>query len=162
MDEILVENTYRNPEGNPVILDMILLDKVVQEPNIKLLLNTAVYDVVKKTDDKIDSVKAFCSQNATEYLISAPLFCDASGDGILGFLSGAAFRMGAESREEFNEPMAPTLAMESCWGILCISIPRIPVSRCIFLLLLLQWMFKLKYPVIKVSTQRSTAVNYGG
>lgn len=107
IDEILVENTYRNPEGNPVILDMILLDKVMQEPNIQLLLNTAVYEVVKKTNDKIDSVKAFCSQNSTEYLVSAALFCDASGDGILGFLSGAAFRMGAEAREELNEPMAP-------------------------------------------------------
>jgi hypothetical protein len=36
------------------------------------------------------------------------LFCDASGDGIVGFLSGAAFRMGAESREEFGEKFAPT------------------------------------------------------
>nr|WP_121269818.1 FAD-dependent oxidoreductase [Pedobacter schmidteae] len=107
IDELLVENTYRNPEGNPVILDMIILDKVKQEANITLLLNTAVYEVSKKNTDKIDSIKAFCSQNATEYIIHAPLFCDASGDGIVGFLSGAAFRMGAESTEEFNEPMAP-------------------------------------------------------
>src|SRR5512133_2875037 len=28
VDEIYVENTYRNPEGNPVIFDTILLDKV--------------------------------------------------------------------------------------------------------------------------------------
>ncbi|MBB5439967.1 hypothetical protein HDC92_003665 [Pedobacter sp. AK017] len=107
IDELLVENTYRNPEGNPVILDMILLDKVKQESNITLLLNTAVYEVNKIKADQIDSIKAFCSQNATEYIISAPLFCDASGDGIAGFLSGAAFRMGAELADEFNEPMAP-------------------------------------------------------
>src|SRR5690606_18327113 len=43
----------------------------------------------------------------TEYRLEAPLFCDASGDGIVGFLAGAAFRMGAESRGEFDEPMAP-------------------------------------------------------
>lgn len=107
IDEILVENTYRNPEGNPVILDMILLDKVTQEQNITLLLNTAVYEVEKQDADSIKGVKAFCSQNSTEYRISAPLFCDASGDGILGFLSGAAFRMGAESKDEFHELMAP-------------------------------------------------------
>lgn len=107
IDELLVENTYRNPEGNPVILDMIILDKVKQEANITLLLNTAVYEVNKSKSDQIESVKAFCSQNATEYIINAPLFCDASGDGIVAFLSGAAFRMGAESSEEFNEPMAP-------------------------------------------------------
>lgn len=108
IDEILVENTHRNPEGNPLILDMILLDKVKQESNITLLLNTAVYDLEKGDADTISSLKAFCSQNSTEYILTAPLFCDASGDGIVGFLSGAAFRMGAESTEEFGEKMAPS------------------------------------------------------
>ncbi|WP_436489200.1 FAD-dependent oxidoreductase [Chitinophaga sp. ARDCPP14] len=108
VDEILVENTYRNPEGNPVIFDMVLLDKVKKEPNITLLLNTAVYAVEKKDATTIRSVKAFCSQNQKEYLLSAPLFCDASGDGVVGFLSGAAFRMGAESSEEFGEKFAPS------------------------------------------------------
>ena len=41
IDEVLVENTYRNPEGNPLILDTILLEKIVNEPNITLLLNDA-------------------------------------------------------------------------------------------------------------------------
>ncbi|WP_304066968.1 FAD-dependent oxidoreductase [Pedobacter glucosidilyticus] len=108
IDEILVENTYKNKEGNPLILDIILLDKVKSEANITLLLNTAVYEVQKTSEDTIQSVKAFCSQNSTEYIVAAPLFCDASGDGIVGFLSGAAFRMGAESVEEFGEKFAPT------------------------------------------------------
>ncbi|MBZ4189284.1 FAD-dependent oxidoreductase [Niabella beijingensis] len=116
IDEILVENTHRNPEGNPVILDMILLDKVTQEPNITLLLNTAVYEVMKTDADHISALKAFCSQNATEYELRAPLFCDASGDGIVGFLSGAAFRMGAENRETFNEPMAPDMSYGELLG----------------------------------------------
>ncbi|RPE05730.1 FAD-dependent oxidoreductase [Chitinophaga lutea] len=108
VDEILVENTYRNPEGNPVIFDMILLDKVAQEPNITLLLNTTVYEVQKKNDAEISALKAFCSQNQTEYLLSAPLFIDASGDGVVGFLAGAAFRMGAEKKEELGELFAPS------------------------------------------------------
>ncbi len=107
IDEILVENTYRNPEGNPLILDMILLDKVTQEENIQLLLNTAVFEV-EKNEDQIESIGAFCSQNSTLYHLKAPLFCDATGDGIVGFLAGAAFRMGAESKDEFDEGMAPT------------------------------------------------------
>jgi monoamine oxidase len=49
VDEILVENQYRNPEGNPLILDTVLLEKVTAEPNITLLLNTAVYEVHKNT-----------------------------------------------------------------------------------------------------------------
>jgi len=108
IDEILVENTYRNPQGNPIILDMILMDKVNQEKNIRLFLNTAVYHVEKSAADQIESVSAFCSQNSTLYTFHSPLFCDASGDGIVGFLAGAAFRMGAESREEFGEGMAPS------------------------------------------------------
>jgi len=107
IDELLVENMYQNPEGNPIILDMILLDKVIQEANITLLLNTAVYELEKAGPDTIRSLKAFCSQNSTTYHLEAPLFCDASGDGIVGFLAGAAFRMGAEAREAFDEPMAP-------------------------------------------------------
>jgi len=108
VDEILVENMYRNPEGNPLIFDTILLDKTVAEPNINLLLNAAVYDVIKSSADEIGAVKAFCSQNSTEYMVAAPLFCDASGDGLVGFIAGAAFRMGAESREEFGEKFAPS------------------------------------------------------
>lgn len=108
VDELLVENTYRNKEGNPLLFDAILLDKVVAEPNITLLLNTAVYEVHKSDPDTISSVKAFCSQNSTEYVLTAPLFCDASGDGIVGFLAGAAFRMGAESKDEFGEKFAPS------------------------------------------------------
>jgi hypothetical protein len=52
-------------------------------------------------------VRGFCAQNSTLYEIDAPLFCDASGDGILGFLAGAAFRIGAEARSEFGEGFAP-------------------------------------------------------
>lgn len=108
VDELMVENMYRNKEGNPLIFDTVMLDKVVSEPNIILLLNTAVYDLVKSSADEIEAVKAFCSQSSTEYIVKAPLFIDASGDGILGFLAGAAFRMGAESKDEFGEKFAPS------------------------------------------------------
>ena len=107
IDEILVENLYRNPEGNPVLLDALLLEKVVTEPNINLLLNTSVHDLDKSDADTIRCVRAFCSQNSTLYQITAPLFCDASGDGIVGFMAGAAFRIGAEASSEFGEKFAP-------------------------------------------------------
>jgi hypothetical protein len=107
IDEILVENIHRNPEGNPLVFDTVLLEKVVEEPKITLLLNTAVFEAAKKDPDTIASVRGFCSQNSTMYEVAAPLFCDASGDGVLGFLAGAAFRIGAESRAEFGEMWAP-------------------------------------------------------
>lgn len=107
VDELLVENTYRNPEGNTILWDALLLEKVLQEPNITLLLNTSVNRVVKKDASHIESVSAYCSQNETRYELQAPLFCDASGDGVVGFQAGAAFRMGAEKPDEFNEGFAP-------------------------------------------------------
>ncbi|HEY0307810.1 MAG TPA: FAD-dependent oxidoreductase [Acidobacteriaceae bacterium] len=116
MDEILVENLWRNPEGNALVFDSLLLEKVVEEKNITLLLNTAVDGVELGEDDSVRSVSAFCSQNEIRYSIAAPLFCDASGDGIVGFLGGAAFRMGAESREEFGELFAPDEAYGELLG----------------------------------------------
>lgn len=108
--EIMVENTFRNKEGNPIIFDTVVHEKVLSEPNITLLLNTSMHEVEKAEGDtdRIKLVRGYCAQNETEYEVSAPLFCDASGDGVLGFLSGAAFRMGAESKEEFNELFAPS------------------------------------------------------
>jgi hypothetical protein len=119
IDGIMLDNINRNPDGNPLIFDIVLLEKVVEEANITLLLNTAVYDLDKKSgseNDAIETVYAFCSQNSTKYVLSAPLFCDSSGDGILGFLAGAAFRMGAESMEEFGEKFAPDKAYGELLG----------------------------------------------
>lgn len=116
VNEILVENTFRNPEGNPLFVDALLLEKVVAEPNITLLLNTAVYEVTKQNPDTIASLRGFCSQNSTRYELHAPLFCDASGDGIVGFMAGAAFRVGAEAQAEFGEKFAPEKASQELLG----------------------------------------------
>ena len=116
IDEILVENLYRNSEGNAVLFDSILLEWAIREPNLHLLLNTAIDSVDLAEDGSIARSYAFCSQNQTRYILSAPLFCDASGDGILGFLAGAAFRMGSESHHEFNELLAPESAGHDLLG----------------------------------------------
>lgn len=107
IDEILVENLYKNKEGNPVIFDTILLDKIKQEKNITLLLNTVVYDLEKSGIDTIKKIFAFNSQNETKYTITAPLFCDASGDGVIGYMSGAGYRIGAEDSLKYGEKFAP-------------------------------------------------------
>ena len=107
IDEILVENTYRNSDGNPIVFDALLIDKVHSEPNLQLFLNTSVYEVEMGEQDQITAAIGFNSINSTRFEFRGSTFCDASGDGILGFLSGAAFRMGAEPRSEFGELLAP-------------------------------------------------------
>src|SRR5665213_1639748 len=116
IDELLVENVYRNPEGNAVIFDSLLLEYATRESNLQLLLNTAVDSVEQAENASIVAANAYCSQNQTRYRLTAPLFCDASGDGILGFLSGAAFRIGAEAQSEFNEALAPEQATNDLLG----------------------------------------------
>ena len=107
LDEILVENTFRNKEGNPVLFDMVLMDKVLAEPNITLLLNTVVYRVEKSDPRTVSRLTAVNPQNGTEYSITGKLFADCTGDGTIGYLAGASFRMGAEDREEYGEGFAP-------------------------------------------------------
>ncbi len=107
IDEILVENTYRNKEGNPVLFDMVLVDKVLAEKNIDLYLNTIAYTIEKSSDKVISKVFAFNPQNQTEYVFCSDLFADCSGDGLVSYLSGASYRIGAEDKEEYNELFAP-------------------------------------------------------
>lgn len=107
VDEILVENTYRNKEGNPMLFDMVLIDKVKAERNISLFLNTMVYDVTMSGERKVASVDAFNSTAETRYTFEGKFFCDATGDGLVSYLAGAAYRMGAEDEDEFDEKFAP-------------------------------------------------------
>lgn len=116
MNEILMNNVFRNPGGNAQILDTVFLDMVLAESNLTLLLNTSVYSVDKKDPDTVSAVRGFNSQNETFYELKGDLFCDASGDGIVGFLAGAAFRIGAEAKEEFDEPFAPDKAFGELLG----------------------------------------------
>ncbi len=107
IDEILLENLYRNKEGNPLFFDMVVMDKVLNEPNISLYLNTVVYDLEKSDERNISMIKAFNPQNSTQYQFSAHTYVDASGDGIVGYMAGAAYRVGAEDSEEYGELFAP-------------------------------------------------------
>ncbi|MBK0089688.1 MULTISPECIES: FAD-dependent oxidoreductase [Erwiniaceae] len=106
MGEIMEENLWRNKEGNPVLFDMVLLDLVQSQPGVTLLLNTVVSDITKE-GRRLQAVQAFNAINQTRYHVNASQFIDASGDGVLGYLAGAAHRVGAETVEEFGEKMAP-------------------------------------------------------
>lgn len=106
INEILLENLHRNREGNSILFDLVLIDKVQAEKNITLYLNTAIHSVNKKGKTRIKSIECFNPQNSTTYILSARLFADCSGDGIVAYNAGASFRMGAEDRDEFSEGFA--------------------------------------------------------
>lgn len=101
LEEMQCRNFYFNPLQRYTLWDDVIYSTVIEEPNIKLLLNTTVEDVVMD-GDRIAAVKCWNSNNYTHYNISGKLFLDCTGDGILR-LSGARFRRGTEAREEYNE-----------------------------------------------------------
>ncbi|HTN68014.1 MAG TPA: FAD-dependent oxidoreductase [Dysgonamonadaceae bacterium] len=79
---------------------------VEAEENIELFLNTHIFNV-EKLGDKIISVTGKNIVTSEELKFKGQLFADCTGDGNLGFLADADFRMGRESRAETAEPSAP-------------------------------------------------------
>lgn len=108
--ELYLENQFRNPEGNPVYWDDVVLDTVRREPNLQLFLNTEVAEVVAYGPDearRIHSVTGWTMGSELRSTFVAPIFLDCTGDGLIGRLSGARFRLGKEGRDEFGEEWAP-------------------------------------------------------
>lgn len=89
--------------------DQKKMDFVKAEPNISVFTNYHV-NAVKMQDGLIHSVTAQHIGNGRELAFYAPLFCDCTGDGTVGYLAGADYRMGREARDEFHESRAPEKA----------------------------------------------------
>ncbi|NGP43823.1 FAD-dependent oxidoreductase [Bacillaceae bacterium SIJ1] len=108
--EMLVENQYLNPDGNPYYWDLVVLETVLKEPNIQLFLNTNVYEVEAQGEENeriIKSATGFMMGSERKIRFESPIFLDCTGDGLVGFLAGAKYRIGRESKEEFQEEWAP-------------------------------------------------------
>ncbi|WP_129668904.1 FAD-dependent oxidoreductase [Phytoactinopolyspora endophytica] len=117
--ELYLENQYRNPEGNPIYWDMVVLDAVRAEPNISLFLNTDVRAVEADGPDDarvVRSVSGWTMGSELETRFSSPVFLDCTGDGLVGHLAGAHYRIGRESRAEYDESWAPAEADELTLG----------------------------------------------
>ncbi|WP_294630165.1 FAD-dependent oxidoreductase [uncultured Bacteroides sp.] len=79
------------------------------ESKVTLFLNYRAYSV-KKEKDRIVSVTARHIETGEEVEFYGHLFADCTGDGTVGYLAGADYRMGRESRHEFGESIAPDAA----------------------------------------------------
>lgn len=96
-------------------LDDLKLEFVGSEPNIDLFLNTHM-NWVETRDGAIQRVFAIDTRSGERHVFSGKYFADCTGDGTLGFLAGAEYRYGRESREETGEPSAPALADSMTMG----------------------------------------------
>ena len=80
------------------------------ETNLSVFLNQHVFDVEMADQKRIAAVKALDTLRNTVTVYRAQVFLDCTGDGWVGFFARAEHRLGRESREEFDESLAPEQA----------------------------------------------------
>lgn len=110
LEEILLENLYRNPTKNYYLWDTVLYEFVKREKNIILLLNCTCMDAAVQQGEyahgrtvRIRSVTGYQMTTQTFYDVEAACYADCSGDSILAPLTGAQFMMGREAKAKFGE-----------------------------------------------------------
>lgn len=110
------------------IWDMTLSEAARKEPLLTTFMNTSVRGVTAiDIEDaggysrRIVSVEASQTQTEKELVFTGRHFVDATGDATVGFLAGAEWRYGRESRSEFGEHLAPLEGTTA--GILGSTIP---------------------------------------
>lgn len=105
VEEIRLDNAVHNPQRSASVFDLILYDKCRSEPNLELMLNTAVV-AVEREGGRIRSVRAERISTEESFRIEASVFVDCTGDGRLGAEAGAAFMEGREARTLHGESLA--------------------------------------------------------
>ncbi len=127
LEEIFLENAYRNPSKSYAVWDTVLYELVKNEKNITLLLNCTCMDAeVEKgsfadgRDTRIKSASGYQMTTQTFFDIEAEFFADCSGDSILAPLTGAEFMLGREGREDFGENTVVEEADSRTMGMSCL------------------------------------------
>lgn len=127
LEEIFLENAYRNPTRNFAIWDTVLYEVVKREKNITLLLNCTCMEAEKEEGEfsdgrtvKIRSISGYQMTTQRFFDVEADYFADCSGDSILAPLTGAEFRIGRESKDEYGEDIKLEKADSMTMGMSCL------------------------------------------
>lgn len=100
-----------NGNGYPIMSEDLeeiaeLREKLLREENVRIFHNTHIFQA--SYDDKI--VTSVTGRNLItneDYIFKGKRFVDCTGDGVVGFLLGAEYHIGRESKSFANEPSAP-------------------------------------------------------
>ncbi len=88
---------------------------ILNEPGVTLYPCYRAMSVTTE-GNRISTVTIQNIENNSEIVLGAPLFSDCTGDGTIGFLAGADYTQGRESRCQYNEPLAPEVADNMTMG----------------------------------------------
>ncbi len=106
VEELLLTNRICNPQHSFSVQDYAFESVVRKEENIDLYLNARVL-TAKTEKGRIVSVGAVQSTTEKEFEFYGKYFADGTGNGYLGYLAGAEYMYGRESKAELGEPNAP-------------------------------------------------------
>jgi len=116
LEELMLENLYRNPDCNYSVWDSVMLEAVQNEENITLLLNCSC-NSCEMDGSRIASVTGWQMTTQTWHKVEATIFADCSGDSVLAPITGAEYRVGREARDEFDEDIEPETADSHTMGM---------------------------------------------
>lgn len=119
VEELELENCYRNPYKNYSIWDSVMYQIVRFQDNITMILNCSCLDAEMADDKTIKNITGWQLTTQQYHEVTAKIFADCSGDSILAPLTGAEFRWGREAKSEFNESIAPDEADGHTMGLSC-------------------------------------------
>ncbi len=119
VEEIILENYYRNTNQNYYIWDSVLFEKAEFQENLDLYLNCTV-NASEMDGCKIKSVTGWCLTAETFHTFYAKIFADCSGDAILAPLTGANYMLGREAKSEYGESIPPDTADSKTMGMSCL------------------------------------------
>jgi hypothetical protein len=105
IEELRLDDAFNNPHRSFELWDLLLYDKVKSEPNITLLLDSALY-AAETREDEIRRVMVRCDKTEHLYRVTSKLYLDCTGDCRLALEAGARMRRGREAKSEFNESLA--------------------------------------------------------
>ncbi|WP_341416219.1 FAD-dependent oxidoreductase [Paenibacillus filicis] len=110
VEELKLRLFRYNPLYNKKLMysvsDAVLLDLVYAEPNIDLFLNTSIHETGME-GGRVAWVEGLQLASERKFRFESPYFIDCSGDGIVAYQAGAAYRRGREASSEFDESLAP-------------------------------------------------------
>ena len=121
ISELLIEERAANHEEifengwTNSVWDMTIYDMVQRTENLTLHLNTAVLGVTVQ-DRAVRSIECRIANAEVDLSLTARVFIDCTGDGVVAAEAGCEWRMGSEGRAEFNEPHAPAQANGDIMG----------------------------------------------
>jgi hypothetical protein len=105
VEEYTLDNAVGNPNRVGELFSLELYNKMLQEPNIKLYLNTWLVSV-EKDGSRITRAIAEDQMSQNRYIVDAKVFIDTTGDGRLGAEAGTTYLMGREGPSQYNESLA--------------------------------------------------------